>query len=94
MGRYLWRDDCPQLLGELHIRNDIAAMDDSFDDEYAFINSAGYSFLIYLLGVVQAFVGYFAYSLPFIGLAYQYGHASEKVDHVTMESDIDRFEQL
>ncbi len=63
-------------------------------DEYAFINSAGYSFLIYLLGVVQAFVGYFAYSLPFIGLAYQYGHASEKVDHVTMESDIDRFEQL
>ena len=62
--------------------------------EHEFVNSAGYSFLVYLLGVVQAFANYFAYSLPFIGLAYQYGHASEKVDHVTMESDIDRFEQL
>ena len=63
-------------------------------DEFSFVNSAGYSFIVYLLGAVQAFVGYFAYSLPFIGLAYQYGHASEKIDHVTMESDIDRFEQL
>jgi hypothetical protein len=61
---------------------------------YEFVNSVGYSFLVYILGVVQAFVNYFAYSLPYIGLAYHYGHASEKIDHVTMESDIDRFEQL
>lgn len=63
-------------------------------DNYSFINSVGYSFLLYLLGIVQAFVGYFAYSLPFIGLAYQYGHACEKVDHVTIDNDINRFEQL
>ena len=62
--------------------------------ENAFVNSVGFGFLTYLAGVIQAFVGYLTYSLPILGLAYQYGHASEKVDHVTVESDIDRFEEL
>lgn len=66
----------------------------SANDDGGFVNSVGYSFIIYLFGVIQAFANFFAYSLPFIGLAYQYGHACEKVDHVTVESDIDRFEQL
>ena len=29
-----------------------------------------------------------------VGLAYQYGHASEKLDNVTVESDIDNFDKL
>ena len=66
----------------------------SANDDGGFVNSVGYSFIVYLLGVIQAFANFFAYSLPFIGLAYQYGHACEKIDHVTVESDIDRFEQL
>ena len=30
----------------------------------------------------------------FVGMAYQYGHASEVVDSVTVESDIDNFDNL
>ena len=30
----------------------------------------------------------------FVGMAYQYGHASEVVDSVTVESDIDNFDKL
>jgi len=62
--------------------------------EEGFVGSIGYSFIVYLFGVVQCFANYFLYALPLIGLAYQYGHAAEKIDHVTVESDIDRFEQL
>ena len=29
-----------------------------------------------------------------LGLAYQYGHASEKIDYVMVESDIDNFDKL
>ena len=40
------------------------------------------------------YVGYLCYSVPVIGMAYQYGHASEKVDHVTVATDIEQFETL
>jgi len=29
-----------------------------------------------------------------VGLVYQYGHASEVVDSITVESDIDNFDKL
>lgn len=56
--------------------------------------SAGYSFLLYLLGIVQAFGAYVSMIFTYAGLAYQYGHASEVVDSVTVESDIDNFDKL
>ena len=56
--------------------------------------SVGYSFMLYLLAVVQAFGAYLAMIFTFVGLAYQYGHASEKMDSVTIESDIDNFDKL
>ena len=56
--------------------------------------SAGYSFLLYLLGIVQAFGAYVSMIFTSVGLAYQYGHASEVVDSVTVESDIDNFDKL
>ena len=56
--------------------------------------SAGYSFLLYLLGIVQAFDAYVSMIFTYVGLAYQYGHASEVVDSVTVESDIDNFDKL
>ena len=56
--------------------------------------SAGYSFLLYLLGIVQAFGAYVSMTFTYVELAYQYGHASEVVDSVTVESDIDNFDKL
>ena len=56
--------------------------------------SAGYSFLLYLLGIVQAFGAYVSMIFTYVGLAYQYGHASEVVDSVTVESDIDNLDKL
>ena len=56
--------------------------------------SAGYGFLLYLLGIVQAFGAYVSMIFTYVGLAYQYGHASEVVDSVTVESDIDNFDKL
>ena len=59
-----------------------------------FFDSAGYSFMVYLFGVLQAYATNLLSSILAVGLALQYGHASEKKDHVTMEDNINRFEQL
>ena len=62
--------------------------------ENAMTVSTGYNFVLYLLGVVQAFGAYVSMIITLVGLAYQYGHASEKLDNVTVESDIDNFDKL
>lgn len=56
--------------------------------------SVGYSFLLYLLAVVQALGAYFAMIFALVGLGYQYGHASEKIDSVMVDSDISNFDKL
>lgn len=53
-----------------------------------------YGFFLYLLGVVQAFGGYIAMIFSLVGSAYQYGHASEKMDGVRIESDIENFDKF
>lgn len=53
-----------------------------------------YNFFLYLLGIVQAFGMYLSTIFTIIGLAYQYGHASEVVDSVSVEEDIDNFDNL
>lgn len=59
-----------------------------------FTQSVGFNFLTYLFSVLQAFVSYICYMIPLVGLAYQYGHAAEKIDHVTVDSDIEFFDKL
>lgn len=56
--------------------------------------SVGYSFILYLLGIIQVFGIYLSMIFTHIGLAYQYGHASEVVDSITVENDIDNFDKL
>lgn len=60
----------------------------------AFFDSTGYSFMVYLFAVLQSYATFILMSLVAVGLALQYGHASEKKDHVTMEDNINRFEEL
>lgn len=64
------------------------------DAENAITSSVGYSFLTYILGVIQCYGAYLVYAILFIGNAYQYGHGSEKIDRVTVENDIEHFETL
>lgn len=55
--------------------------------------STGYTFLLYLLGVIQSFGAYISMIFTIVGLAYQYGHASEVVDSIKVEDDIDYLER-
>lgn len=59
-----------------------------------FVSSFGYTAIQYLLGVISTYVGNLLMSLLYIGMAYQYGHACEKVDGVTVDRDIENFETL
>ena len=53
-----------------------------------------YKFIIYLLGLIQSFGMYISVIIGLIGLAFQYFHAREKVEGVTIESNISNFEEL
>ena len=56
--------------------------------------SIGYNFMLYLLGIIQTYGTYLSVIFSLVGLAYQYGHATEVVDSITVESDIDNFDKL
>ncbi|MBR5655594.1 MAG: hypothetical protein IKW98_02765 [Prevotella sp.] len=51
-------------------------------------------FLMYLLTVVQAYCTLVVSSLGLVGMAFQYGHAADKIDGITMDRNIKNFEQL
>lgn len=57
-------------------------------------SSAGYGIALYLLGVLSMYGVYLSMTFTFVGLSYQYAHASEKVNSVSVVDDIDNFEQL
>ena len=64
------------------------------NSEPAFVSSFGYTAIQYLLGVISNFCGSCLMALLTIGIAYQYGHACDKVDAVTVDRDIENFETL
>ena len=64
------------------------------NSEPSFVSSFGYTAIQYLLGVFSNFCGSLLMTLLTIGLAYQYGHACDKVDGVTVDRDIENFETL
>ncbi len=53
-----------------------------------------YKFAIYILGLLQSYGVYVSSIIGAIGLAFQYFHAREKVEGVTIESNISNFNQL
>lgn len=56
--------------------------------------SAGFGFMNYLFAVLMTFGIYLSMIFTMLGLVYQYGHACEVMDSVSVEEDISRFEQL
>lgn len=57
-------------------------------------NSTGFSIVQYLLGIISTYGVYIAMIFLFVGLAYQYAHANEKVNSVSVVDEIDNFEQF
>lgn len=57
-------------------------------------SSVGYTFLLYLFGILQCFGIYLSAVFTILGITYQYGHASEVVDSVSVEDDIEHFDTL
>jgi hypothetical protein len=53
-----------------------------------------YTFAYYLTGVLECFGGYVTSAALVIGAAYLYGHAAEKLDGITVEKNIQNFENL
>lgn len=57
-------------------------------------SSIGLNFVQYLFSILMLYGSYLSAIFTIVGLAYQYGHASEVVDSITIESDIDNFDKL
>lgn len=57
-------------------------------------NSMGTDFLMYLLAAIQAFGAFLAGVFVFVGVAFHYFSAAEAKDSVSVNDDIDNFEQL
>jgi hypothetical protein len=53
-----------------------------------------YKFILYILGLIQSYGVYVSSVISVTGLAFQYFHAREKVEGVTIESNISNFNNL
>lgn len=60
----------------------------------SFLTTSAYTFIMYLFAIIQSYGMYLAYTLMAVALGYQYGHAAEKIDGVSVEHDIDNFEAM
>jgi len=67
----------------------------AYSDEGAIGDSSIlYNVMTYILGIVQAYGMYLSMVFSLLGISYQYAHASEKLDSITVETEIDNFENL
>ncbi len=71
----------------------IAAVDDSAL-QWQFTSAAWFVFVSYLSSIVLLFGSYLSMSLMYLGVAFCYGHAAEKIDGLSMQQSIDDFEML
>jgi len=62
--------------------------------ETSAFNSVWYRFFVFIFGLVQSYGMYLSSIIGLVGLAFQYFHAREKVEGVTIESNIDNFNTL
>lgn len=66
----------------------------SLSSESGITQSVIYKFALYILGLIQSFGMYVSTIIGIIGLAFQYFHAREKVEGITIESNISHFDEL
>lgn len=53
-----------------------------------------YNFFVYILAVLFVYSMYLSMTFGILGISYQYAHATEKMDSITVETEIDNFENL
>ena len=56
-------------------------------------NSPVYIVITYLLGVLSVFASYLGYAIMTVAIAYQYGHAADKLSNMGIMNQIDNFEE-
>ena len=56
--------------------------------------SIWFTFVLYILAVIQCFGSYLTASFSAVALAYQYGNAAEQRDHFSVDEDIEQFENM
>ncbi|MDR0575600.1 MAG: hypothetical protein LBG96_16535 [Tannerella sp.] len=66
----------------------------SISSESMIAQSVIFKFAIYILGLIQSYGMYVSSIIGIIGLAFQYFHAREKVEGITIESNISNFNNL
>ena len=66
----------------------------SLASESMMSQSVIYKFVLYIFGLLQSYGMYVSMMIGIIGLAFQYFHAREKVEGVTIESNISNFSNL
>jgi hypothetical protein len=59
-----------------------------------FTASTGYNFVLYLLNILQVYGAYLGMCIMAVGIVFQYGHTREKTDNVSIDNDIEHFEEL
>lgn len=59
-----------------------------------FVNSPLFIFVEFLCNILYSFVVYCFSAVLHVGLAFQYGHAAEKIDGVTSAQNLENFETL
>lgn len=58
------------------------------------VNSPVYTIATYIMGVLTTFVSYLGYSILAVAIAYQYGHAADKLGDEGITSQINDFDNL
>lgn len=58
------------------------------------MNSPVYTIATYIMGVLTTFVSYLGYSILAVAIAYQYGHAADKLGDEGITSQINDFDNL
>ncbi|MCR5131930.1 MAG: hypothetical protein K6C10_10805 [Prevotella sp.] len=57
-----------------------------------FVGTFGFSLMFFVLTAYMLLVSFVCYGLVAVGMAYQYGHAAEKVDHVSGQPEEEKME--
>ena len=60
----------------------------------SFTSSTWFVLVSYLTGMLFLYGMYMAMAVMMVGLGFYYGHAAEKVDGVSMDEAVDKFEAL
>lgn len=69
-------------------------VDASVVDSAGFAGSVGFELLMFLFAAINALGSFLGSAVLLVAMGFQYGHAAEKVDGMSVAQDVERFESL